>query len=587
MAFSSPSCLYYEVFSYLIDYKLQFPFSSNPEEITMRSAIIKEGPERAPNRSLLKATGVTDAEMRRPFIAVVNSWNDIIPGHIHLNKLAEAVKAGIRNAGGVPFEFHTIGVCDGIAMGHEGMKYSLPSREVIEDTIELMVKAHQFDGMVLIPSCDKIVPGHIMAAGRLDIPSIVVTGGPMLPGYVDDKYTDLISVFEGVGAHRAGKLSEADLERLENLSCAGAGSCAGMFTANTMACMTEALGLSLPGCATAHAVDAKKTRIAKESGERIVEMVRENLTPRKLVTPKSFENAIMVDMAIGGSTNTTLHLPALAHEFGIELSLETFDELSRTTPHLISLRPGGPNFMLHFDRAGGVQAILQRLASKLDLTRLTANGKTLGENLEEFEIINPKLNKEIVATLENPIHAQGGIAVLKGTLAPDGSVVKQTAVDPKMHIHTGPARVYDCEEDAMKGILAGEVKPGDIVVIRYEGPKGGPGMREMLAATAAIGGMGLLESVALVTDGRFSGGTRGPCIGHVSPEASEGGPIGLVKTGDLIEINIPERILNLKISEEEFKRRKAAFVPKKKEVTGYLARYQRSVHSANTGGIVD
>ncbi len=553
----------------------------------MRSAIIKEGPERAPNRSLLKATGVTDAEMRRPFIAVVNSWNDIIPGHIHLNKLAEAVKAGIRNAGGVPFEFHTIGVCDGIAMGHEGMKYSLPSREVIEDTIELMVKAHQFDGMVLIPSCDKIVPGHIMAAGRLDIPSIVVTGGPMLPGYVDDKYTDLISVFEGVGAHRAGKLSEADLERLENLSCAGAGSCAGMFTANTMACMTEALGLSLPGCATAHAVDAKKTRIAKESGERIVEMVRENLTPRKLVTPKSFENAIMVDMAIGGSTNTTLHLPALAHEFGIELSLETFDELSRTTPHLISLRPGGPNFMLHFDRAGGVQAILQRLASKLDLTQLTVNGKTLGKNLEEFEIINPKLNKEIVATLENPIHAQGGIAVLKGTLAPDGSVVKQTAVDPKMHIHTGPARVYDCEEDAMKGILAGEVKPGDIVVIRYEGPKGGPGMREMLAATAAIGGMGLLESVALITDGRFSGGTRGPCIGHVSPEASEGGPIGLVKTGDLIEINIPERILNLKISEEEFKRRKAAFVPKKKEVTGYLARYQRSVHSANTGGIVD
>lgn len=553
----------------------------------MRSSIIKEGPERAANRSLLKATGITDSEMKRPFIAVVNSWNDIIPGHIHLNKLAEAVKAGIRNAGGVPFEFHTIGVCDGIAMGHEGMKYSLPSREVIEDTIELMVRAHQFDGMVLMPTCDKIVPGHLMAAGRLDIPAIVVTGGPMLPGYVDDKYTDLISVFEGVGAYRAGKLSEADLNRLENLSCAGAGSCAGMFTANTMACMTEALGLSLPGCATAHAVDAKKTRIAKESGERIVEMVRENLTPRKIVNPKSFENAIMVDMAIGGSTNTTLHLPALAHEFGLNLPLDTFDELSRTTPHLISLRPGGPNFMLHFDRAGGVQAVMQRLSSKLNLDQFTVNGKTIKENLEELDIVNPKLNKEILTTLENPIHAEGGIAILKGSLAPDGSVVKQAAVSPNMRVHTGPARVYDCEEDSMKAILAGHVKPGDVIIIRYEGPKGGPGMREMLAATAAIGGMGLLESVALITDGRFSGGTRGPCIGHVSPEASEGGPIALVKDGDMIEINIPERILNLKVSEEELKQRKAVFVPPKKEVTGYLARYQRAVHSANTGGIVD
>ncbi len=553
----------------------------------MRSSIIKEGPERAANRSLLKATGVTDSEMRRPFIAVVNSWNDIVPGHIHLSKLAESVKAGIRNAGGVPFEFHTIGVCDGIAMGHEGMKYSLPSREVIEDTIELMVRAHQFDGIVLMPTCDKIVPGHLMAAGRLDIPAIVVTGGPMLPGYVDDKYTDLISVFEGVGAYRAGKLSEADLNRLENLSCAGAGSCAGMFTANTMACMTEALGLSLPGCATAHAVDAKKTRIAKESGERIVEMVRENLTPRKIVTFKSFENAIMVDMAIGGSTNTTLHLPALAHEFGLNLPLDTFDELSRTTPHLISLRPGGPNFMLHFDRAGGVQAVMQRLSSKLHLDQLTVNGKTIGENLEGLDIVNPKLNKEIIATLENPIHAQGGIAILKGSLAPDGAVVKQAAVAPNMRVHIGPARVYDSEEDSMKDILAGHIKPGDVIIIRYEGPKGGPGMREMLAATAAIGGMGLLESVALITDGRFSGGTRGPCIGHVSPEASEGGPIALVKDGDLIEINIPERSLNLKVSEEELKQRKAAFVPPKKEVTGYLARYQRAVHSANTGGIVD
>jgi dihydroxy-acid dehydratase len=467
------------------------------------------------------------------------------------------------------------------------MKYSLPSREVIEDTIELMVRAHQFDGMVLIPTCDKIVPAHLMAAGRLNIPAIVVTGGPMLPGYVDDKYTDLISVFEGVGAYRAGKISEAELQRLENLSCAGAGSCAGMFTANTMACMTEALGMSLPGCATAHAVDAKKTRIAKESGERIVELVKENITPRQIVTRRSFENAIMVDMAVGGSTNTTLHLPALAHEFGLELPLEAFDELSRTTPHLISLRPGGPNFMLHFERAGGVEAVMQRLVSKLHLDQLTVNGKTIGENLNELDIVNPKLNKEIIATLEKPVHAEGGIAVLKGSLAPDGSVVKQAAVDPKMRVHTGPARVYDCEEDAMQSILAGEIKPGDVVIIRYEGPKGGPGMREMLASTAAIAGMGLLESVALITDGRFSGGTRGPCIGHVSPEASEGGPIGLVKDGDMIEINIPERVLNLKVSEEELERRKAAFVPLKKEVTGYLARYQRSVHSANTGGIVD
>ena len=553
----------------------------------MRSDIIKEGPERAPNRSLLKATGVTDSEMRKPFIAVVNSWNDIIPGHIHLNKLAEAVKAGIRNAGGVPFEFHTIGVCDGIAMGHEGMKYSLPSREVIEDTIEIMVKAHQFDGIVLIPTCDKIVPGHLMAAGRLDIPAIVVTGGPMLPGYIDDGHKDFISVSEGVGAHRVGKISDDDLKRLENFACNGAGSCAGMFTANTMACMTEALGLSLPGCATAHAVDAKKVRIAKESGERIVEMVKENLTPRKLVTFKSFENAIMVDMAVGGSTNTTLHLPALAHEFGLNLPLEKFDELSRATPHLISLRPGGSNFMLHFDRAGGVQAIMQRLSPKLHLEQRTVNGKTIGENLKELDIVNPKLNKEIIGTLENPIHAQGGIAVLKGSLAPGGSVVKQAAVDPGMHVHTGPARVYDGEKAAMENILAGNVKPGDVVIIRYEGPKGGPGMREMLAATAALGGMGLLESVALITDGRFSGGTRGPCIGHVSPEAIEGGSIALVKDGDMIEINIPERALNLKISDEELKQRKAAFVPPKTEITGYLARYQRSVHSANTGGIVD
>jgi dihydroxy-acid dehydratase len=553
----------------------------------MRSDNIKKGLERAPHRSLLKATGITDSEMNKPFIAVVNSWNEIIPGHIHLDKLAQAVKAGIRNAGGVPFEFHTIGVCDGIAMGHEGMKYSLPSREAIEDTIELMIQAHQFDGMALISACDKIIPGHLMAAGRLDIPSIAVTGGPMLPGFVGDEYRDLISVFESVGAYQSGAISESEVKRIENISCSGAGSCAGLFTANTMACLTEALGLSLPGCGTAHAVDAKKTRIAKESGERLVKMVLENLTPRQIVTQESIENAIKVDMAIGGSTNTTLHLPAIAHEFGLELPIELFDRLSKTTPHLVALRPGGSNFMIDFDRAGGVQAIIQRLAPMMALDAKTVTGKTLGANLEELVIENPQTNKEIISTLENPLHPDGGIAILKGTLAPDGAVIKQSAVDPKMLVHTGPARVYDSEEDAMRGIMDKEIKAGDVVVIRYEGPKGGPGMREMLAATSAIAGMGLIDSVALITDGRFSGGTRGPCIGHVCPEAIDNGPIAFVQDGDKIEIDIPKRILNLYIPEEELKKRRASHThPLKSIGKGYLARYQKSVASASKGGIV-
>jgi dihydroxy-acid dehydratase len=553
----------------------------------MRSDNIKKGVERAPHRSLLKATGITDSEMDKPFIAVVNSWNEIIPGHIHLDKLAQAVKAGIRNAGGVPFEFHTIGVCDGIAMGHEGMKYSLPSREAIEDTIELMIQAHQFDGMALISACDKIIPGHLMAAGRLDIPSIAVTGGPMLPGFVGDEYRDLISVFESVGAYQSGAISESEVKRIENISCSGAGSCAGLFTANTMACLTEALGLSLPGCGTAHAVDAKKTRIAKESGERLVRMVMEGLTPRQIVTQESIENAIKVDMAIGGSTNTTLHLPAIAHEFGLELPIELFDRLSKTTPHLVALRPGGSNFMIDFDRAGGVQAIIQCLAPMMALDAKTVTGKTLGQNLEEFVIENPQTNKEIISTLENPLHPDGGIAILKGTLAPDGAVIKQSAVAPKMLVHTGPARVYDTEEDAMKGIMDKEIKAGDVVVIRYEGPKGGPGMREMLAATSAIAGMGLIDSVALITDGRFSGGTRGPCIGHVCPEAIDNGPIAFVQDGDKIEIDIPKRILNLDIPEEDLKKRRASHThPLKSIEKGYLVRYQKSVASASKGGIV-
>lgn len=553
----------------------------------MRSDKTKKGIERAPNRSLLRATGLTDAEMERPFIAVVNSWTELIPGHIHLDKLSEAVKAGIRSAGGVPFEFHTIGICDGIAMGHEGMKYSLPSREAIEDSIELVLQGHQLDAMVMITACDKITPGHLMAAGRLDIPTIVVTGGPMMPGFVDDEYRDLISVFEGVGACRSEKMADDKLQQLEECACSGAGSCAGMYTANTMACMTEALGLSLPGCATTHAVDAKKTRLAKTSGERIVAMVKEGLTARKIVTMEAFENAIMVDMAIGGSTNTTLHLPAIAHAFGLQLTLDTFDKLSRTTPHITSLKPGGINYMLDFDRAGGIQAIIQKLSTKMHLDQITVTGKTVGENLEGFVVLNPKMNAQVIKTLDSPFHEEGGIAVLKGSLAPDGSVVKQAAVSPKMLKHNGPAKVFDSEETAMAAILAGKIKSGDVVVIRYEGPKGGPGMREMLSPTSAIAGMGLIESVALVTDGRFSGGTRGPCIGHVSPEAQEGGPIALVQEGDIIEIDIPARKLDLKVSEEELAKRKALFKPPEKKVTGYLARYRKYVSSASKGAIFE
>jgi dihydroxy-acid dehydratase len=553
----------------------------------MRSDNIKKGLERAPHRSLLKAVGLIDEEMSLPFIGVVNSWNEIIPGHIHLDKLAEAVKAGIRMAGGVPFEFNTIGVCDGIAMGHTGMKNSLPSREIITDSIELMVEAHQFDGMVMIPTCDKIVPGHLMAAGRLDIPTIVVTGGPMMPGIVGDEQRDVISLFEAVGARRNNMITDQELKNLEDCSCGGAGSCAGLFTANTMACVTEALGLSLPGCGTAHAVDAKKVRIAKHSGMKILELVEKGITARKIVTQESLDNAIRIDMAIGGSSNTALHLPAIALEYGLPLPLSRFDEVSRETPHLINLRPGGNRFLVDFERAGGVPAMQMRLMDKLYPDTLTVTGKTLAQNLDEYLIINPRANKEIIATLESPVHAEGGIAVLRGSLAPDGSVVKQTAVSKNMLQHSGPARVFDSEELAMAAIMDKKIRPGDCLIIRYEGPKGGPGMREMLSPTAAIAGMGLIESVALITDGRFSGGTRGPCIGHVSPEAAVGGPIALVREGDMIEIDIPGRILDLMISKEEFeKRQKAWKAPAPKVTKGYLARYQKQVGSADKGAVI-
>jgi dihydroxy-acid dehydratase len=547
----------------------------------MRSDITKLGRERAPHRALFKATGLTDEEIARPFIGVVNSWNEFIPGHIHLDKLAQAVKAGIRSAGGVPFEFQTIGVCDGIAMGHKGMRYSLPSRELIEDSIEIMAEAHQLDGLVMIPSCDKIVPGHLMAAGRLNLPTIVLTGGPMMPGYACDKDLDLINVFEG---WQAGGES---LAVLEEAACPGAGSCAGLFTANTMACLTEALGLSLPGCATAHAVDARKVRMAKRSGMKIMELVSRGITARQIVTPESLDNAIRVDMAIGGSTNTVLHMPAVAAEFGLDLDLRRFDQLSRDTPHLVNLRPGGPHHMLDLDRAGGIPAVLDRLKPKLNLDVMTVTGRTLGEELAEFKPVNPEANARVIATLESPVHPEGGIAILYGSLAPEGSVVKQTAVSKSMLKHTGPAVVYDSEEESMAGIVGGQVKAGDVVVIRYEGPKGGPGMRETLAPTSAIAGAGLSESVALITDGRFSGGTRGPCIGHVSPEAAVGGPIALVNPGDMISVDIPARKLDLLISAEEMERRSALWKPPEPKVnTGVLARYRTSVTSASKGSVL-
>lgn len=553
----------------------------------LRSNDVTKGMERAPHRSLLKAVGVTDYEMDLPFIAVVNSWNEIIPGHIHLDKVAEAVKAGIRLAGGVPFEFSTIGICDGIAMGHEGMKYSLPSRELIEDSIEVMVQAHRFDGMVMVPCCDKIVPGHLMAAGRLDIPTAVVTGGPMLPGFVHDENKDLISVFEGVGERQNDRISDEELKELEDYSCHSAGSCSGLFTANTMACMTEALGMSLPGCATTHAIDAKKIRLAKETGMKIMQLVEKGITPGQIVTQSSIDNAVCVDMAIGGSTNSALHLPAIAREFGLDLPLDRFDEMSRITPHLVNLRPGGSQFLIDLDKAGGIPVVMQRLGDLVDQDVLTVSGNTLHENLSDITVVNPKTSASIIKTLSDPVHHEGGIAILKGSLAPDGSVIKQTAVHPDMMVHSGPARVFDSEEEAMHAIMDRKIKPGDVIVIRFEGPMGGPGMREMLSPTAAIAGMGLIESVALITDGRFSGGTRGPCIGHVTPEAAHGGPIAVIKEGDIIEIDIPNRSLNVKVTPEVLKERKDQWDrPVSNIEKGYLVRYQRSVGTASKGSVL-
>jgi len=549
----------------------------------LRSDTIKRGVTRAPHRALLKALGVTDKDLDKPFIAVVNSFTTVVPGHAHLNQVADAVKTGVTSAGGVPFEFNTIAICDGLAMGHEGMRYSLPSREIIADSIELMVQAHRFDGMVLVTNCDKVTPGMLMAAARLNIPSVVVTGGPMLSGTYRGRKVGTASMFEAVGKIAAGKMSEEELKMLEEVACPGCGSCDGMFTANTMACVTEALSMSMPGCATPPAVSASRLRIAKKSGERIVELVREDLKPLDIMTPEAFENAIMIDMALGGSTNTVLHLSAIAGEAGVSLSLSLFDKLSRRVPHLCNMVPSGPYTMEDLDAAGGIPAVMRELEPFLHLDAVTVTGKIVKENIEHAVV----LDANVIRPLTDPVHREGGIAVLKGNLAPKGAVVKATAISPKMLVHKGPAKVFDSEEETMKALLNKEIREGDVVVIRYEGPKGGPGMREMLSPTATIAGMGLSESVALVTDGRFSGGTRGTCIGHVSPEAAEGGPIAALRNGDIVEIDVSKRKLNVELSNEELRNRLKLWKPRKTKVRrSYLARYSQLVQPAHVGAIL-
>jgi dihydroxy-acid dehydratase len=549
----------------------------------MRSDEIKKGIERVGHRALLHAAGVTNEQMSKPFIGIASSFSDIVPGHVNMRDFERAAENGISAGGGVPFVFGLPAICDGIAMGHKGMHYSLASRELIADTIESMVEAHQLDGIILLTACDKITPGMLMAVGRLNVPAIVVTAGPMLAGSYNKKKLDLVhDGFEAAGAVRAGRIKEEDLCFLEENACPGAGSCAGLYTANTMSCLTEAMGMSLTGCGTSLAVSAKKKRIAYSSGEKIVELVKKNILPRSIVTKNALHNAIMVDMAIGGSSNTALHLPAIAHEFGIDITLDDFDKFSKTTPHITSLRPSGEFFMEDLEYAGGIPGVLNVLKDRL-LSADTVNGK----NIKDIAKDGVVCDNNVIRSLNNPYHKEGGIAVLKGNLAPDGSVVKQTAVSEKAMKITGSAKCFDGEEPAMKAIMAGKIKAGDVVVIRYEGPKGGPGMREMLSPTSAIVGMGLSDCVALITDGRFSGGTQGPCIGHVSPEAAEGGPIALVKDGDIIEIDIHARKLNLKVSDDELATRRSSWkAPEPKIKTGWLARYARFVTSANTGAVL-
>ncbi len=544
----------------------------------MRSDAVKKGPAAAPQRSLLRADGLADEDFDKPFIGIANSWNEIVPGHIHLNEIVEAVKEGIIEAGGRPFTFGVPAVCDGIAMGHKGMRYSLISREVISDCCEVMVEGHALDGWVGVSNCDKVTPGMLMAMGRMNVPGLIVTGGAMEPGTGKNGNMDLQSVFEAVGAYSAGKIDENELHTVECTACPGRGSCSGLFTANTMACLTETLGISLTGCATALADDNRKLQIARETGRRIVELVKKDIKPRDIVTRDSFRNAIRVDMAIGGSTNTALHLPAISKEFGCPVTLDDFDEISRDTPHITSLRPAGPYAIKDLDRAGGIPAILKVLKGKLvDLP--TANGFSIYEIADHATVKDP----EIIRSLDNPFHNQGGIAVLKGNLAPEGSVIKQAAVSPKMMKFSGTARVFDGEADAAEAITSGKIVAGDVVVIRYEGPKGAPGMPEMLSPTSLIIGRGLGESVALITDGRFSGASRGGAIGHVSPEAYAGGPIAAVRDGDIIDIDIPERKLDVRLSDEEIAQRMKGFEPLKRPVVGVQRKYRKLVSSGSDG----
>ena len=544
----------------------------------MKSDNVKKGMQQAPHRSLFNALGLTEEEMDKPLIGIVSSYNEIVPGHMNLDKIVEAVKMGVALAGGVPREFPAIAVCDGIAMGHIGMKYSLVTRDLIADSTEAMALAHQFDALVMVPNCDKNVPGLLMAAARINIPTIFVSGGPMLAGHVHGKKTSLSSMFEAVGSYSAGKIDEEEVRYYENHACPTCGSCSGMYTANSMNCLTEVLGMGLRGNGTIPAVYSERIKLAKHAGMQIMELLKKDIRPRDIITKESMMNALTMDMALGCSTNSMLHLPAIAHEIGFDFNIKFANEISEKTPNLCHLAPAGPTYMEDLNEAGGIYAVMKEI-SKLNLLNLdcmTVTGKTVGENIKDAVNFDP----EVIRTIENPYSKTGGLAVLSGNLAPDGSVVKRSAVVPEMMEHSGPARVFDCEEDAIEAIKGGKIVAGDVVVIRYEGPKGGPGMREMLNPTSAIAGMGLGSTVALITDGRFSGASRGASIGHVSPEAAVGGPIALVEEGDIIEINIPEYKINLKISDEEMAKRKAKWQPREPKVTtGYLARYAAMVTS--------
>ncbi|MCR4641655.1 MAG: dihydroxy-acid dehydratase [Lachnospiraceae bacterium] len=550
----------------------------------MRSDSVKTGTAQAPHRSLFNALGYTKEERERPMIGIVSSFNEIVPGHMNLDKITEAVKLGVAMAGGTPVVFPAIAVCDGIAMGHVGMKYSLVTRDLIADSTECMAMAHGFDGLVMIPNCDKNVPGLLMAAARVNIPTIFVSGGPMLAGHVKGRKRSLSSMFEAVGELAAGKITEADLEEFEEKVCPTCGSCSGMYTANSMNCLTEALGMGLKGNGTIPAVYSERIRLAKHAGMQIMELVKKNIRPRDIMTEKAFMNALTIDMALGCSTNSMLHLPAIANEAGVDLNLDIANELSAKTPNLCHLAPAGPTYMEDLNEAGGVYAVMNELCKKdlLYTDLMTVTGKTVAENIRGCVNLDP----EVIRPIDNPYSPTGGIAVLKGNLAPDSGVVKRSAVVPEMMVHEGPARVFDCEEDAIAAIKGGKIVAGDVVVIRYEGPKGGPGMREMLNPTSAIAGMGLGSSVALITDGRFSGASRGASIGHVSPEAAVGGPIALVEEGDIISIDIPNNKLEMKVSDEELAKRREKWQPKEQKLTGYLARYRELVTSGNRGAVL-